>query len=304
MDYALQFDPRSRRFLVTPDHRRLITEAIERDLASGNHTMMAQEMIGPIRQVAVYYSWTDDLFNHRQVGFNDRPRVALQSYTAQAWVSSPDGVALYTRPGRSYVVPEATRIMAGVKVGWDDLRAAGWDLMEMHIQQAGEELARKRDELAKQVLDAFFAANPARTVGAASLTRAAVDLVIKNAITDKFPVSRVIVNPARILDMATWTNVTSTMWSNLPERYGEQIVRQGYITEYGGLTWITRDYCPADEVFFVGDPAANGMFHFIFGEGQANTDEDIHHGVTYTVWRETHGYMIAGGMALWRILIS
>jgi hypothetical protein len=269
-----------------------------------SHSTFARTMLGPIRTTAVYRAWTDDLFAHQRVPYGvDHPRVAISDYIGVAFYTSPDGTAQYVRPGRRYVRPTFTMIQGGMEIGWYDLLATGWNMLQQHIGEVAEEIARKRDTLAQTALDAaigstYTVESPGR------LTKAAVDKVFRLAATNKFPVNRAVINPATALDIGEWQFPNNWMWQTLPERYGDQVLREGMVTNYGGIQWIARDWAPAGTVYFSGDPSANGQFHFEYGDPRQDSDEDIDNAMTRYVFREQHGYLIQGGMALYKITIT
>lgn len=302
---SIRFDPKTGKYVPTAEQMKAIGLMISHAVANNSHQMVAQVLTPAVRQVAAYASWTDLLFNQMSLGFTERPSIPIEHYTAQAWYSTPSGTALYTEPGDTYATVQPRMITTGVRYNWYDIMATPWDKLSAHIARSGEEMARKRDNLAKAVLDAFFAANPARSVNSTGgvLTRSSVDLVIENAEGAHWPVSIAVLSKRRALDMAKWTNVANALWQPLPTSYADSIIREGYVTFYGGVQWVIREWCPSDEVYLVGDPAASGMHHCIFGDSRSDTADDIDNATTRIVWREHHGYTIVGGMSLWRIKI-
>lgn len=270
------------------------------------HNVFAQNLFGPIRTRAVYVSWTQDLFYTPTSSVSpsgEFPRVAVSDYVATAWMTSPDGTVSYVRPGRRYLRPTFQMVKAGMEISWYDLESAGWDMLNYHIGETGEEIAAKVDGMAKAVLDAAISSSNTVNVPG-TLTKAAVDYILKLAAANKFPIRLAVINPALIMDMSNWQIPLNWMWSNLPTAYGNQIVRQGYITDYGGITWIVRDWAPADAVYFSGPPQEGGQYHFLYGAPRVDSAEDIDNGVTRYAFREQHGFLIAGGMALYKINIT
>jgi len=302
----LQYDPKTGvHSMAAEDNSKLMT--LIQGVIEGQYPRhkLSAEIIGPIRQTAAYSQWTGDLFATRNVAMGSEwPRVATSNYIAQAWMTSLDGTARYVRPGRKYTRPSFQGIMAGMMWGWYDAASAGWDYLQYHVSEVGEELARKRDAMAETVIDAFFTANPSRVVTSpGGLSRQAVDTVIRAAVTAKFPVTRVILNPADALDIAQWTGATNALWQPLPERYGDQVIREGWVSTYGGLTWTLQPWCPSGEVYLTGDPTAGGQFHFEYGSSRQDSEDNIDNATTRTVYREQHGYLIVGGMSLYKINI-
>lgn len=304
MDH-ISFDPRSGRFVVTSDQREMVSKLIAGVMDRRySHSTFARTLFGPVRTTAVYKSWTQDLFYTARVPMGgDHPRVAISDYVGLAFMTSPDGTMTYVRPGHRYVRPTFQMIKAGMEIGWYDMASAGWDMLSYHIGETGEEIARKRDTMAQTVLDAAISAG--NTVTSPSrMSKSAVDWVIRQAATNKFPVDRAIINPATALDMSDWQSPSNWLWSTLPERYGDQVIREGYVSNYGGLTWIIHPEAPAATVYFSGPPQASGQYHFEYGDPRSDSAEDIDNGRTRYAFREQHGYLIQGGMALYKISIT
>lgn len=268
------------------------------------HKAFAQRIFGPIRTKAEYEEVYDTFFVTQPVQPGEMIRIAQADYIATAWYTTPSAQVRYVRPGRKYSAIEWKMIDTGMKFGWDDLAEAGWPMLNFYMSQASEELARKRDAAAVAVIDTSIAAQAGHTVTCyGALTRSAVDSVLRAASDDKFPISFAVIAPSTVMDMANWTAPVNSLWRT-PEKYGEQIVQEGHVSNYGGIAWYSKRFAATGSVYFGGVPGDNGMWRFVKGGTRTATDVDIDTKEDRYTWDEKWSYNIEGGAALYKITIS
>lgn len=268
------------------------------------HALFAQRIFNPIRTKAEYVEVYDIFFQTYEISPGEIVRIAQADYIGVAFYTSADGETMFVRPGRKYATVSWRMVSTGMEFGWDDLAEAGWPMLQFYIGQAGEELARKRDDRAKTVIDSSISGQSGHTVTSSGvLTRSAVDSVIRAAATNKFPTTLAVISPATAMDMANWTSPANSMWQ-MPEGYGEQIIKRGWVSNYGGLEWHSRLFASTTTVYFGGDPAANGCYRFIKGGVRTGSETDIVKRVDRYVWDEKWSHYIDGGQALYKINIS
>lgn len=268
---------------------------------------LGRQMIGPIRTFATYKRWTHHFFTDGTVGRGeDWPVVRISDYTAVAWNTSPEGTPLYVRPGRRYTRPSFQHFQAGMEIGWHDSEEAGWDLLAQHAGEVGEEMARKQDTAAQAILDAAITAlGTTHTIAATgAMTKGAVDTVLRRAAVNQFPIRFAVLSQARAYDIGDWGVDAGWLWGNLPTEYGAQVLQQGFFSNYGGITWIIEPNCPAGSVYFSGSPAEMGQYHWAYGQPEVRSGDDMDRGLTKYRYDEAHGWLVAGGMALYKLTVS
>lgn len=277
---------------------------LARDTNRDLHQMFATKIYGPIRTKAEYVEVYDIFFVTEPTPPGEIIRIAQADYIAVAFYTSPDGETMFVRPGRRYATVSWRMVSTGMEFGWDDMAEAGWPMLNFYLGQAAEELARKRDARAKTVIDTSIDAQSGHATTCSDvLTRASVDAIIKLSVAQKFPVKLAVLSPATAMDMANWTQPPNSMW-RMPEKYGEQVIQRGWISNYGGLEWHSRLFATTTLVYFGGDAAANGCYRFKKGGVRTGSDTDITKRSDRYVWDEKWGHYIDGGQALFRITIG
>lgn len=264
---------------------------------------VSQVILPPIRKVAPYLEWTNRFFGPRSEGPNDHVRIALDEYTVVAFFSSADGGIEYTRPFRKYTTVSWRMIRCGLEIPWD-ADSWGWDVVSKKMMEAAEELARKRDDLRKPLLDAaaISQAGHIPTV-ATTLTKASVDSIIKSAAGAGFPVTQVAVNTGTMMDMSSWTLPANSMISGaVPERIGNDIMTRLFTPGYGDLTWIVNHTIPSDYLYFSGPPSEVG-WGFMGGVRSASAP-DINHDLDRHNWRQEVAAHLEGSHNVWRLQIT
>lgn len=303
----VRFDPKEGRFVAASERGFQDLDALIRaTVDSGDiaqHKALGATIIGPIKQVAAYQEWTNGFFQPRNIVDGEVVRIALTRPTMIALYTSTAGEVLFTRPGRKYTTIEYMSMDTGLEVGWDDLRNAGWNVMESLLVEKGEQLARKRDAAAKAVLDAAATASGHTSNSTGNvLTRAAVDLVFKSAARAGFRITKVALNSGTIMDMASWTNVSNAMWS-MPENLGNQIIQNGYVTNYGGADWMAYTSISNTEVYFTASPMDCGAYNWR-GDTRDASDVNIVKRTNLYAWDETNGYYVGNPYGVWKITIT
>ena len=264
---------------------------------------VSQVILPPIRKVAPYLEWTNRFFAPRSEGPDDVVRIALDEYTAVAFMSSPDGGIEYVRPYREYTNIGWRMIRAGLEIEWGADRW-GWDVIGKKMMEVAEEFARKRDALRQPLLDAaaISQAGHIPTV-ATALTKASVDSILKSAAGVGFPVTMAAINVGTMMDMSGWTLPANSMISGIvPPQYGSDIMTKLFSPGYGSIQWVVNHTIPSNYVYFSGPPAEVG-YDFAGGVRSAS-DQDIDHDLDKHNWRQEVSSYIDGSHRVWRLEIT
>ena len=293
-------------FNLTAADRKRLDALVRQTGLSGekrDHKLMGQSLAEPIRQVADYVSWTHHFFVRQDIGPGEDNRIPLDEYTVTAFYSSPTGQVMYTRPGRKYVRPEFTMIDCGLEIGWDTMAEAGWNILARKQLEAAEELARKRDALAKTVLDASIAAsgNTLATAAGGTMTRAGVDAVFKTMAAAGWEIRVVVGNIGDLMDMASWTT-TDNLWK-WPEAETRSLVTRFYWNKYGNAVWYGYHTAPAGTIYFGCEPTKIG-YHQTKGGIRTASDIDIDKKVNKYTWDEKDAFYVANDYALFTLTIT
>lgn len=298
---------RNGEFQVAASDMLTIQKELERLAASDDrrvHSAFAAKIFGPIRTKATFEEVYDVFYQTQPVAPGEIVRIAQADYIGVAYFTSPDGQAMFVRPGRKYATIVWKMVDTGMEFHWDDLAEAGWPMLSFYMSQAAEELARKRDGRAKTVLDASIAGQAGHTITAYDkMTRSAVDSVIRAASDDKFPITFAVVAPSTAMDMAYWTSPSNSLWRT-PDELGTLIIQQGHISNYGGIAWIVKRFASTTSVYFGGVPGDNGQWRFQKGGVRKASDVDITKRLDRYVWDEKWAHYIDGGQANYKITIS
>src|SRR5512142_3410486 len=173
------------------------------------HELMGAGIREPIRLLARYKEWALYFFQDWPVGVGEDNRIPLDQPIGSAFISSPEGRALFITPGvQQWVRPNFFEIKSGLRVYWRTLQTAGWPILQRRLEEAADDMARKRDNAGKAVLDAAIAGAAGHAVNStgSKLNKSAVDAVVSAAAQIGFPVTQMAINPSRLTDMAGWTN--------------------------------------------------------------------------------------------------
>jgi len=294
-------------FIVTAETAQKVSALVRRALQSENlhdHVMLAQTILGPIKKVADYHEWTAGVLQRSTRNLGDVIRVAIDSPTVIGFYTSPDGGVNFVRPGRKYATVELNMFNVGIELGWYDAEVAGWDILAQKIKEAGEELARKRDEIRQDVIDTAVAAVSGHTsTVASSMSKASVDAIFEDAASSGFRIVQVRINTGRIMDMTDWTWPSNSMWNRLGPERAEEVIRNGFVTGYGGAEWRAFTSVPTNYVYFFGEPQYIGWEFPVSGAPQRRVQSDIKNGVDYYRYDDFLG-AYAIGNAVWRLEIT
>lgn len=239
-----------------------------------DHLMMGQALVEPIRKVAEYKRWTNIFFMQQTVEPGQDNAVPLDDYTAIAFVSSPTGQVFYTRPGRQYTRPDFSLYDAGIEIGWDDMAEAGWNLLARKQVEAAEEIARKIDTDAQSVIDAAVVAASKTSTVATSMTKSAVDTIIRAMADIGFPPTIAAVNPGTFMDMSDWVFPASNGVWLAPDSVTEELWTQGFSARYGGINWYVHHSVPKARVYFSAGPEYFG-WEQTKGQSPYRTGSDV-----------------------------
>lgn len=310
MNPLIKFDPKSGMFVASStdayEQMNALVRSTGRSGDLNEHKAMGATIIPPIAMVAAYSEWTNLFFVDTPVNFGEIIRVAVNNKIAIAMHTSLNGEPMLVRPGRKYTTINAWQtIDAGLEISWDDMKAAGWPLVETKMLEVGEVLARKRDTAGKAILDAAVSTSSHAVTSTGSvLTKTAVDTVIKAAAAEGWQLDRVAINPSTMMDQTNWVWTNNNgLWQTSPA-LGDQVLTKGRISNYGGLNWYENVNIPTDKVYFSAAPAVTGAKRFKIGETRNASDSDIFKRVDYHVYDETWSYYIQNPYPVWCITIS
>lgn len=264
---------------------------------------VSEVVLPPIRKVADYMEWTNYFFTPRSDPVGSFIRIAQDEYTAYAFMSSPDGGIMYTRPWRKYTTMEWRQIRCGMEFEWN-IAQWGWDVVSTKLLEVAEELARRRDELRQPLLNAAAISQAGHIPTVATvMTKASIDSIIKTSTTNGFPVTQVAVNSGTLMDMAGWTLPANSMVAgSVPTDVGGSILTKLYSPGYGSLTWIANHTIPSNYLYLSGPPSKIGWF---WSQGVRNVSEqDIDRDVDKHTWRQEVGAHVEGSHWVWRLQIT
>lgn len=297
-------------FAVSASARERIDEIMKQTGATDDprvHRLMAEKIFPPIKQMADYVEWTKLFYEPVSVAPGEIVRQAIDTPTAVALYNSIDGQVLFTRPGRgTYVSPEFVMVDTALEIGWDDLLEAGWDVLGTKMSECSQELARKRDEQGQLILDAAtaVAAGHQPTVGGGLMTKAAIDSIFKLAAAKSWKIDRVVLNTGTIMDMTSWVLPANSMWANMGDGHGEEIMRQGFVTNYGGAAWYAYHTVPANFIYLSASPQVCGAKRWKKGGTRTASDINIVNKTDLHTWDEKYGHYWGNPFAVWRLGIT
>lgn len=325
LDKLINFNPKTGQFVLgSADEKNLELKASMRrsevdellaELSSGGlpslgiydpreaHILLAQNVRPPIERALPYMRWTDLFFQVEQYDLLEDNAVPVDNITVMGWQTSAQGQVMFTRPGYSWTRPSVYRYDGGLELSWDTLRKAGWNILERAMRRIVGELARKVDAAAKTAMDtAISGVSHNTSVSGGTLTKAAVDSVIKQAADIGFPITVAAINPGTLADMAGWSGGVFT--SGLPDAAAEQLLTTLYITTYGGIRWYTNPFVPVS-VVYLGGPGDQTGYEQRKGTMEVYSDIDIQHKMDkHVVMTPEIGHYIANPYRLWSITIT
>jgi len=297
-------------FVMSADNRAYIQAMLRKVGSSGDeaeHKMLAERIIAPIQQIADYEEWSQVLWQSQDVGPTEMIYIAQDSPGMVASYTSANGEVAFTRPGRTtYVTPSFTMVDCGLEIGWDDMAVAGWDILGQRVKEAGEELARKRDDAGLATLNTAAASianhNPSCSGGA--MTKAAVDAIFRAAAVIKYKISTVIINSGDIMDMSDWVWSDSDHLWEAPLDANAEIFKNFYVSGYGGANWYQFASAAAHTIWFAATPDVMGAYRWRKGGLRTASAVDIKKRVDYHTWDEKWGYWLSNPYGLWKLSIT
>ena len=272
------------------------------------HELMGAGIREPIRLLARYKEWALYFFQDWPVGIGEDNRIPLDQPIGSAFISSPEGRALLITPGvQQWVRPSFFEIKAGLRLYWRTLQTAGWPILQRRLEEAADDMSRKRDNAGKAVLDAAITTVAGHTITSTGgkLNKSAVDASVAAAAQIGFPITQMAINPSRLTDMAGWTNGSSSAipFFFAPESKREEVYKKLYADGYAGLRYVLSHNLDINTVYLSGDPADVG-YHQTYGTPQSASDVDIEDGVDLHVVREDNAFYCGNPYNLWKITIT
>lgn len=301
---AYQITTKKGQFVTAAQDRQLIEDLMKQAVVSGSKAEM--EVIGelllqPIQQIADYTEWTSAAFMPVNITLGQDPMIPIERYDVQAFLTSIDGQAFATRVGYEYARLEYYAIQAAFEILWKELATAPFDILEQKTRRIGEEFARKRDTTAKSVLDTAAAAVSLHTptTGAATLTKAAVDSVLKSAAQIGLPIATVLINSGTIMDMRSWESDAF----RFADQIQPEVLKSGFYGEYGSARWFTAHTIPTDYIYFLASPQNLG-YAISVGQMEKANDIDIKKRVNEYTFFQEYSYYVGNDYAVWRLQVT
>jgi hypothetical protein len=267
-----------------------------------DHIALAAALVEPIEQTVPYFEIYNVFYMEAGYGPLEDNSIPVEDIPVMAWETGYDSAVLYTRAGYSFTRPTFQTWDTGIEVQWDSLKKAGWNFLARQMRKASEALARKRDAVARQALITSITAQSGHDYTVATtMSKASVDTILTDAARIGFPVTRAVINPARLMDMATFTYPTGFL---LPSERANEILTTLMITKYGGVDWFANPHVPVNEILF-GGPAEVIGWHQTRGALSQASDVDITNKVDkHAMYDAEHGWYVGNGLTLRRLTIT
>jgi hypothetical protein len=266
--------------------------------------LMAQTIVEPILQIVPYAEMYSMFFMQQNYGDLEDNAIPIEDTVAMAWETHADGGTMWVRVGgMTWTRPEFQMWDYGIEVPWDAQRFVGWNFLARQMARCAEALARKRDAIAQYTLDAAITALSGHfpTVSGGVMTKASVDAAIKAQLQVGFPISRALVNQGVQTDMATW--LPSTTLAQYPQNVGAEILTNLFISNYGGIQWMSNVYASSSFVYFSGEPNTVG-WHQTKGSMRTVSDVDItNNRDLHKVIDAYHAWYVQSALSLRRLTI-
>lgn len=306
---VLKFNAKAGQFEITASGQAVSTDRVDellaqvfRDYKPEDHEILAATILEPIEQAIPYAELYSRLFKFVRYEYTDDNSIPVEDITTIAWETHPNAGVLFVEPGYSWVRPTFQTFDTGVRIRWATMRNAGWNVLARAMRRATEDLARLRDAAAKRVINAALASLPTHNYSVAgTLTKAIVDNVLRDAAAIGFPVTQAIINPGRMMDMASFVFPAGLV---LPDSAAKEMLTTLALSNYGGVTWWANPNAPVNEVLFSGPSNMLG-YHQQRGSLQKATQEDIVNKATlYAIYDAEHAWYIGNPYVLRRITIT
>lgn len=315
----ITYDPKKASFVITEnevqghvydqsDVNALLAQLVAR---SGRNireiaVKLAAALVEPIDKAIPYATIYSAFYNEITLQPLEDPALPVESNVmGVGWEVHGEAQVFYVRPSLEWYRPTFKRWSTGVKMPWEIMEKAGWNIMQRMMARATDALARKIDLNAKAGLDAAIATLPSHqhVEAGATLTKATVDAAIKAANTEGFPIMRVIANSGTATDMSGWTTgVFGTQV--MPAEEVRVLLQRLYLGNYGGANWETNVFVPARFLYCGGSMDRTG-FHIVRGSVNAASDVDITKGVDlHAIRTAEHAFYVDNAYNLRRIHIQ
>jgi hypothetical protein len=275
-------------------------DAFYRDLAEkmyktpspDNNELFAYQVVEPIREVKEYSRWTLPFFRRVPEDLMNPRRFASDSYTAVSFTMSPDGNPRMVRPARTtYQGVEPIRYETGLEFDLDQVRNAGWPIVEAKVKESGEELARDEDTAAYAVMTAAVAVlgGDYEATVSTSLTRLSFKGVVQTAIDQAFPVNFCVINTGTAMDMAEWTVPANSAYQ-LPTDMGREVVMgNGYLTTVNNIKIYVHTDAPSSEIWF--GHMEKQDFELFWMEDRATETHPVQRSTQMVWWEDVNHYI-------------
>ena len=300
------FDPKQGQLVVSSEDRKAIDNRLKAIFRSGDidaHKALGEVIVGPIRAMVAYNEWCSRFFIPKNVTPGEFVRIKKPTYFATAYYTSPDGQTTFVRPGHKYGTISWSMIDTGIELHWDDMESGGYEGLAQYMSDASEELARKRDDMALTVIDAGIAGLTGHVIEVSgAMTKKSVDVILRAAAAGPFNLTFAVINPGRAMDMTDWVwSNTNSLWLQIAR--GDEVLRNGYIGNYGGIPWVVNKSVSQDYVYFGTDPGNVG-WHFTMGGTRSASDTDIIKKLDRHMMDEKHSYNVENATGLYQLVIT
>lgn len=289
--------------LTTPEIDKLLASiAGSGESVQAQRQQFASAVVEPIMQIIPYVELYSRFFMPVSYQYGEDNALPVEdNLVLVAYSSHPQTGVFYTKPGYQFTRPTFQTFTTGAKIPWNLMQVAGWNVLSRQMNYLAWEMAKKRDAAAKVVLDAAIP-NTHKMTSTNGLVKTAVDNVIRGSNQIGFPVKIGVINPARLMEMQSWT------WGGtgffIPESVAMELVNNLYYGQYGGVQWFAHPNVPVNTVYFGGDPSQIG-WHQMRGTPRNDSAVDITNGVDlYTLRDQEHSWYIQNTLSLWTISIN
>lgn len=285
-------------FSLDPKYHDQI-KSLLRQVARGDRSMQRRfvgAMTAPILKIIPYVQLYDRFFVTNSYEDGEDVLHPTETVISVVYESHQQAEVFFNQPNFLFTRPSFVTFNHGLRIPWNLLSTAGWNLLERNMNQLTWELARKRDAKAKAVIDAAMPTSHKLT-HTGGTSKATVDSVIKRSNEIGFPVSQAVINPSRLMEMQDWA------WAmpNIPESVSQQLVDNFFYANYGGIKWFVNPNAEVDRIYFGGRPEEIG-WHDEKGESRVDTDSDITKGDDLWAMRDKlHAWTAENALTFWQI---
>ena len=268
---------------------------------------LAQTIVEPIDQALPYILTYTGFFTEVPISDLQDPSIPReQDIIGLCFEVHPESEVFFVRPSFRWYRPELKEFSAGVEMPWKLMQRAGWNVMQRMMLRATDCIARQIDAMARAALDGTILA----TAGMASqqagttLTKAAMDALIKAAHTLGFPMVRAAINSGTVTDIAGWTAGATLSTISPPEREARELLQRLYLGNYGGVEFHSNPFVPTRFLYFSGQSNMTG-FHIVRGRTRADSDVDIRKGIDlHAIRTAEHAFTVENANNIRRLEIT